>query len=224
MNKLYSENPASDRLKNKPKKTVLKVRGTDAIFLANRTDVAIPAIGSSSPTFPLLRHAYVRSDFLQETFPKSIPIRPKKTFTFSATGRIDFFNGTVRDYIPDGGVPNGSIISGLGGISGYRGAEGALVGLFLGKGNPAANPTPKTLNFTARGLGLSFPQLSPQLGQIFFIGNGRAGSNNVVQKFTAPEGATRLFVGLADGFGFDGPPGAYEDNNGFFRVAIRRLA
>ncbi len=48
----------------------LSVNGTDAIFLAGRDDVTIPALGSSDPSFPLLRHGYVNADFLPETFPQ----------------------------------------------------------------------------------------------------------------------------------------------------------
>jgi hypothetical protein len=40
------------------------------------------------------------------------------------------------------------------------------------------------------------------------------------QEFIAPSGATRLFLGIPDGFGFDGVPGAYDDNDGAYRVRI----
>lgn len=33
-------------------------------------------------------------------------------------------------------------------------------------------------------------------------------------------GATRLFLGIPDGFGFVGAPGAYDDNDGSYRVRI----
>jgi hypothetical protein len=222
---MYSSNATNRRisLRNSKKTYNLRVRGTDAIFLAGRTDVTIPQLGRSSTNFPLLRHSYIRSDFLSETVPKSIPTRAGRAFTFRTTGTIDFFNGSASRYIPDGGVPNGSNLFGLGGISGYRGAEGALVGVFLSAKNPATQATPRRLNFTSQRLGLSFEQLSPKLGQVFFIGDGRPGNgSDRQQKFIAPPGATRLFVGIADGFGFDGLPGAYEDNDGAYRVVITR--
>ena len=40
------------------------------------------------------------------------------------------------------------------------------------------------------------------------------------QEFIAPTGATRLFLGIPDGFGFVGAPGAYDDNDGSYRVRI----
>jgi len=38
--------------------------------------------------------------------------------------------------------------------------------------------------------------------------------------FVAPSGATKLYLGLPDGFSFQGPPGAYNDNTGGFTVSV----
>jgi hypothetical protein len=57
------------------------------------------------------------------------------------------------------------------------------------------------------------------LGQIFFIGDGE-NSANILQEFIAPTGATRLFLGVPDGFGFLGAPGAYDDNDGSYRIRV----
>jgi hypothetical protein len=57
------------------------------------------------------------------------------------------------------------------------------------------------------------------LGPIFYIGDGVTGSS-LFQTFTAPAGATRLFLGIPDGFGFAGLPGAYDDNDESYRVRI----
>ncbi|MEO1131819.1 MAG: SdrD B-like domain-containing protein, partial [Cyanobacteria bacterium J06639_1] len=205
--------------------TSLDVQGTDAIYLAGRDDVTIPPLGSSNPTFPLLRHSFVRGDFLQETFPQSIDAVPDEIFSFEATGSIDFFNGSGQGFpTPDGGAPAGSSLSGIAGISGYAGPEGPLVGVFLDANNPQNLPAPAALNFTPAGLGAGFSRLAPELGQVFFIGDGRTGTGDGdTQEFTAPDGATRLFLGLADGFGFDGIPGAYDDNDGFYSVDVRSL-
>ncbi|MBT8074679.1 MAG: hypothetical protein HKP21_13355, partial [Xanthomonadales bacterium] len=61
--------------------------------------------------------------------------------------------------------------------------------------------------------------LTPALGQVFFIGDG---FNSVpeAQHFIAPAGATRLFLGIPDGFGFVGQPGAYDDNDGDFEIEL----
>jgi hypothetical protein len=65
----------------------------------------------------------------------------------------------------------------------------------------------------------NFAELAPALAQTFFIGDGRTGSGSGdIQRFLVPEGATRLFLGYADGLnlGRDGtvPPCCYGDNAG----------
>jgi hypothetical protein len=42
----------------------------------------------------------------------------------------------------------------------------------------------------------------------------------VFQTFIAPTGATRLYLGIPDGFSFAGAPGAYDDNDGSYRIRI----
>ena len=54
---------------------------------------------------------------------------------------------------------------------------------------------------------------------MFYIGDGVT-AGNVFQEFVAPAGATRLFFGIPDGFGFNGPPGAYDDNDGAYRIRV----
>jgi hypothetical protein len=54
---------------------------------------------------------------------------------------------------------------------------------------------------------------------VFYIGDGLT-SGGVLQEFVAPAGATRLFFGIPDGFNFGGAPGAYDDNDGFYRISV----
>lgn len=94
-----------------------------------------------------------------------------------------------------------------------------LVGVFLGP-KPSAK-APKTLDFSDKALGTKFEKLEPQLGQVFFIGDGHPGdSGGATHDFVVPKGATRLFLGYADGFGFQGTPGAYGDNKGGLAVTV----
>lgn len=94
-----------------------------------------------------------------------------------------------------------------------------LVGLFTGPKLPAK--APDRLDFSPGKLGNAFPQLKPQLGQVFFIGDGKTGTNaGVVQKFVIPAGATTLWLGYADAYGFQGNPGAYGDNKGGLAVSV----
>ncbi|EDX76917.1 hypothetical protein MC7420_1920 [Coleofasciculus chthonoplastes PCC 7420] len=204
----------------------LTVKGTDAIYLAGRNDVVIPPV--NQPFSVLGRHSGNTPEELQESFPKFIAVSSGQKFTFHAAGCVDYFNGfgcPSRGYSPDGNGDSGSNLSNLAGISGYIGPEGSFVGVFLTDNNPASSLPPSTLNFTPASLGINFLSLSPEIGQVFFIGNGVT-NDNTPQVFIAPPGATRLFLGIADGGSlgaFDGAPGAYDDNDGEFIVDINSV-
>ena len=79
----------------------------------------------------------------------------------------------------------------------------ALVGVFLGPNPPTSNAAPASIDFSGGAVGLSFTTLSPLVQQAFFIGDGLTGSGSgTVQKFIVPAGATRLYLGTVDGFGW----------------------
>jgi hypothetical protein len=109
-------------------------------------------------------------------------------------------------------------ITAEGSISGILSADGGgyLIGVFLADSAPAG-PPPATLDFTGDS---DFASLSPALAQTFFIGDGRTATGRP-QRFHVPTGATRLYLGLADAWKFQGPPGFYADNSGSFEVAVR---
>ncbi len=198
------------------------VKGTDAIFLAGRTDVTIPAPDAEDASFPLIRCG---SQLAQETFPVTLTISSEATFTFSATGGVIYVGGDETRTGPDADPAGIGAVDGLGGISGYTGPAGALVGVFLSDANPKDEPAPETLNFSEEGVGSVFDRLAPALGQVFFIGDGRAGQGTgAVQTFVAPPGATRLFLGIADAMVFFGPAGCYDDNTGSFQVQVTSSA
>jgi len=151
---------------------------------------------------------------------------PSITFA-PATGLVLTFSGvTGAVACCVGGVPNGpdggtsasgtTDITSFGGISGILHGNRTLflVGVFLNDAEPA-DPAPARLNFTGAD---SFTSLSPLLNQTFFIGDGLTGTGTgSAQQFFVPTGATRLFLGFADGFNFGNPtspPGFYNDNSG----------
>ena len=77
-----------------------------------------------------------------------------------------------------------------------------LVGVFTNGAQPTG-PAPAQLNS-----GTSFATLSPGLNQIFWIGDGLTGTGTgTIQSFIAPAGATTLYLGVADGFGWNNNPG-----------------
>jgi hypothetical protein len=112
---------------------------------------------------------------------------------------------------PRGGTWSAEGLSYINNIAGfYKMPGGALLGVFLGPGLPTSNPAPdEVLNFRDIGVarfgmqvGTHFATLSPDLQQIFFIGDGLTGTGSgSVQTFIAPTGATRLYLGVADGMG-----------------------
>ena len=145
----------------------------------------------------------------------------------SVTGTISLNSGGGRND-PDGVVvtggyglslPNASYASAYGSISGIKQAEaGALVGVF--EANSLAGSPPPTLDFTT--LGNNFTSFAPALNQLFYIGDGlTADGSGSVQRFIVPAGATRLYLGISDAPGFNGAPGAYNDNSGSFTVSFQ---
>ena len=198
------------------------VKGSDAIFLAGRTDLVIPPASDPWPG-GLIRHGSPTPEEIQETLPPFIPVSGGDVIraTDPAIGGVSFYNGFgVNVFGPSGNGLSGSNLSPFGGISGYRGPQGPLSGVFLDDTIPVSGPQP-TLDFSPAGLGINFPTLSPALGQVFYIGDGVT-SGGIFQEFIAPVGATRLFLGIPDGFGFNGGPGAYDDNDGFYQIRIER--
>ncbi len=136
------------------------------------------------------------------------------TFT-SVTGAASF-GGSI--FCPPDGCPSGTAgntgtnMNPQGGISGIIDDPGQiffLAGVFLTDA-PPLGPSPATLNFTGDE---NFTYLSPQIGQLFFVGDG-LGNLGQTQTFEIPTGATRLFLGFADGNSFHGDPGFYQDNAG----------
>jgi hypothetical protein len=199
------------------------VDGPDAIFLAGRTDVVIPAANLPWTTGThLIRHGGPTPEEALETLPPFISVTGGDVIRVldPAVGGVNFFNGFGPPFFgPGGNGLDGSNLTALGGISGYIGPQGPLAGVFLNDDIPSSGPAPATLNFSPVGMGINFLSLDPQLGQVFYIGDGVT-SGGEFQTFIAPAGATRLFLGIPDGFGFVGAPGAYDDNDGSYQVRI----
>jgi hypothetical protein len=199
------------------------VAGTDAIFLAGRTDVVIPPSGEPWNTGThLIRHAGPTPEEALETLPPAIYLAGGDVVQVldAAEGGINFFNGFGPPFFgPAGNGAAGSLLTSLDGISGYAGPQGPLTGVFLSDAVPNGPVAPARLDFTPGGIGTDFLTLSPELGQVFYIGDGVT-SADVFQSFIAPAGATRLFLGIPDGFGFGGAPGAYDDNDGAYLIRL----
>ncbi|MEO5881189.1 MAG: PEP-CTERM sorting domain-containing protein [Caldimonas sp.] len=196
------------------------VDGSDAIWLAGRTDIVIPAADQPWPG-GLLRHGGPTPEEILETVPSFLSVVAGDVIKAldPAVGGISFFNGFGAPLFgPGGNGASGSSLTSFGGISSYIGPQGPLVGVFLSDAIPSAG-APAGLDFSPAGLGIDFLSLSPLLGQIFYIGDGKTAGGDF-QSFIAPVGATRVFFGIPDGFGFGGAPGAYDDNDGSYAIRI----
>lgn len=142
--------------------------------------------------------------------------------TFSSvTGSVTVNNGSGTNFNdPDGvGSASGIDVNSFDGVSGVvASTAGFLAGVFLGPSEPS-DPAPLRLDFTV--IGVSFTSLSPQLSQVFFIGDGLTGDGSgSMQQFNVPAGATRLFLGLVDAPNYHGDPGGYGDNVGSFSATF----
>jgi hypothetical protein len=96
------------------------------------------------------------------------------------------------------------------GISDIHAPMDSLVGVFLGDEPPDRSAAPKELKVKNAGRDLKL--VTPQLKQVFFIGTGKTKAG-VTRRFLVPNGATRLFLGVMDGWD-------WNNNNGEFRVVI----
>ena len=140
---------------------------------------------------------------------------PANEFQISAAGLTGCCSEAQPWIPPDGATAlgdGGTAITGLGPIAGISGSsQMALVGVFLA--DVADRPPPPALPpFDHRN---AIRDMSPAIGQPFFIGDGRTGTGTGDwQRFTAPPTASRLYLGFADAGGFSGSPAAYTDNLG----------
>lgn len=145
--------------------------------------------------------------------------------TFSdVRGRIGCVRGSYFE--ADGGkcVGGNTNLRSAGFVSGLVAHERSLflTGVFLGD---PPGPAPDGIDFSQAATGMSFTQLSPGLGQSFFIGDGLTGTGSgAAQRFRIPPGATKLYLGIVDGQLFQGYPGAYGDNTGSMFVRITQRA
>jgi hypothetical protein len=138
------------------------------------------------------------------------------------TGKVTARMGSLPDRGPGGDPKGATNITSYGGISGIiDGRHGMfLVGVFVTDGPPSTS-APTRLDFTKRE---QFRTLAPDVGQTFFIGDGRG------RTFRVPPGGTRLFLGFADAYSlgesalqgnYQGRPGYYDNNGGHLCVAVR---
>jgi len=178
------------------------VPGTSDMWLAGMPDGSTSSAGDSAP---------LHSPVLAST----IDLTQGTVLFTSVTGKVSY----------GGGCPSSSACSAadgydgnwwshtpgaLNGISNINAPINSLLGVFLSDEAPDASAAPSALNFFESGL--NFTSLAPELKQVFFIGDGRTDSGEL-QTFYVPDGATRLYLGTMDGYG-------WYNNTGEFNVEV----
>lgn len=168
----------------------------------------------------------------------SLPPGTGRVLTFAVTGTALSCCGAPGRHDADGGTNLQTFISSTSAISGVRhhSRNIFLLGAFLSDDAPAG-AAPPALAYHEPADGGSAPtgalstragSYAPLLRQAFFIGEGR-GAATEVQRFQVPEGATRLFLGFADGLNLGAPgmgtpspatPCCYGDNVGALNVTV----
>lgn len=84
----------------------------------------------------------------------------------------------------------------------------SLLGVFLGPSQPDLNPPPVALDFSPSA-SRNYLMLAPGLQQVFFMGDGLT-DGAVAQTIVAPFGATRLYLGTMDGYGWANNIGSFD--------------
>ena len=156
---------------------------------------------------------------LQDIAPDQSPVQillffvPGDALRFSATGLTDHCPAGSCLYAgPEGDAVEGSTGHATGaenGIANLIAPIDSLVGVFLGPAQPDLSAAPGGLDFSTPAL-RDFVSLSPLLKQPFFIGDGLRNDGLSVQQFIVPAGATRLYLGTMDGFGWWNNSGSFD--------------
>ncbi|MFB6182283.1 MAG: hypothetical protein ABEJ24_05310 [Candidatus Magasanikbacteria bacterium] len=145
--------------------------------------------------------------------PPHIDVGNSEYITISSiSGTVNFGNGKTKD--PDGTSWSNYTAPNYKGIAGFKADMNLpLVGVFISDKTPQ-KPAPSRLNFVDN---INFKSLSPKKKQIFFVGDGKT-EDGTVQKFNVPEGATRMYLGVADFW--KGEVGYYGSNTGAYTVNL----
>jgi hypothetical protein len=135
-------------------------------------------------------------------------VTPGSTLTFSATG-LTMYSGTAASIGADGASwdtthmynsPDGNYNGLQNGIQSLTAPQNALIGVFLTNSQPSTVTPPSTaLDYSTSASQNESNYNSLQTQQPFFIGDGKT-SSGTTQTFVVPAGATRLYLGVFDGW------------------------
>jgi hypothetical protein len=152
-----------------------------------------------------------------DSAPQQSPVLVERTLshavavTFTAVGAIQH----TPECPPDCHSPNGAALArhrggAEHGISDVIAPMDALMGVFLSDQPPDGSKTPRPLDFRASRR--DFNSFSPQLKQVFFIGDGRT-RGGALRRYLVPAKATKLYLAVMDGY-------EWNNNSGSFTVTV----
>jgi len=135
------------------------------------------------------------------------------------TGTASYVAGATNSADGDSGFvvsigqtrPNSVPTNNLNGIANVRAPIGAVMAVFLNDDSPTSGSTPSCLDFASASQ-RNYSSISPQLKQVFFVGDGKK-SDGTVQKIIVPPGATRVCIGMMDAW-------QWNDNIGNFSFKV----
>ncbi len=137
----------------------------------------------------------------------ALSVTPGQVLNWFASGQV----GHPGDIAGPDGTGDGNHVHLIGannGISDIHAPVCSLVGLFVG-GVPG-DPAPATLDFSAQA-SRDYNGICPALQQTFFLGDGLT-SSGTVQSLVVSAGATQLFLGVMDGYGWSNNIGSFAVN------------
>lgn len=179
------------------KEVSVSVPGTSDPWLAGMPDGSTASEGDIAPNE-------------SPVYVSGITVIPGEIITFTASGAVAH-GPDFPELAPDGGTVISHTAGAQNGISNISAPVESLIGVFLSGSSPDQSSTTKGLDFGSYGL--NFTKLSPNLKQVFFIGDG-TNSSGTKQEFIVPQGASRLYLGTMDG-------GGWYNNKGSFNVDVK---
>ena len=149
----------------------------------------------------------------------SVSITPGSTIMFDAVTGASNFSGGSTSGNADGdntkivtlGSPSFNdytyFNSPMNGMSNIKAPINSMMAIFLDDNVPTSGSAPSPLDFSTAS-SRDYTSLSPQLKQVFFVGDGR-NSSGEAQQIIVPPSATRMFIGSMDGWQWNNNYGGY---------------
>lgn len=175
--------------------------------------------GSAAGTVASLNNPHNNPDYAgTSSVARQSPVRaPGLTLKSGSALTFDGVNGGANNLSSDiryngDGNPDNVVTNTAGAENGktnLRAPINSVVAIFLTDATPiGTSGLPAGLDFSTTA-SRDFATISPEIGQTFFIGDGRRDDGDL-QRFVVPKGATRLFVGTMDAYEWNNNVGGFD--------------